>query len=336
MADQESRRPFLVALAALAAAGCGAPDTGSDAEAEPHVVELTAVELKLEGPNSTPAGWTTIRLVNQSDLVHFAWLGRYPDGRGVADHQADVAPIYQEGMDLLNAGDTEAALAKFSELPEWAGDVVAIGGPGFVSPGHSTEVTTYLEPGTYLVECYVKTGGIFHSVNPDPDAYGMVHELTVTPTEASTDVEAGAGPPPIDPTIAVSISSEGGIVVGARDAGTVSDPPGADEPTVSAGDHLVAVEFLDQTSHENYLGHDVHVARIGEDTDLVRLGAWMDWRAAEGLETPAPAEFVGGIHDLPAGATGYFSVTLEPGVYAWIAEVPDPSSKGMLQTFTVR
>jgi hypothetical protein len=27
---------------------------------------------------------------------------------------------------------------------------------------------------------------------------------------------------------------------------------------------------------------------------------------------------------------------VEPGVYAWIAEVPDPGARGMLRTFTVR
>jgi hypothetical protein len=38
---------------------------------------------------------------------------------------------------------------------------------------------------------------------------------------------------------------------------------------------------------------------------------------------------------MPAGETGYFTAALEPGRYAWIAEVPNPAEKGMLQPFTV-
>ena len=61
----------------------------------------------------------------------------------------------------------------------------------------------------------------------------------------------------------------------------------------------------------------------------------MDWTQPTGLETPAPAEFLGGTHEMPAGGRAYFTVRLEPGRYAWIAEVPSPVEKGMLKTFTV-
>jgi hypothetical protein len=62
----------------------------------------------------------------------------------------------------------------------------------------------------------------------------------------------------------------------------------------------------------------------------------MDWRQPGGLQTPAPARFVGGLQEMPAGSTGYFTVELEPGRYAWIAEVAEPQNKGMLLTFTVQ
>jgi hypothetical protein len=51
--------------------------------------------------------------------------------------------------------------------------------------------------------------------------------------------------------------------------------------------------------------------------------------------SPAPAEFLGGTNEMPAGATSYFNVTLEPGDYAWIAEVSRAGEKGMLVRFTV-
>ena len=73
--------------------------------------------------------------------------------------------------------------------------------------------------------------------------------------------------------------------------------------------------------------------RLEDDTDLAALGDWMNW--ISGLQTPAPAEFLGGTHEMPAGKTAYFSALLTPGRYALIAEVPDPAAKGMLLTFSI-
>jgi hypothetical protein len=278
-----------------------------------NVVDVTAIGLKFEGtPDEIPAGWTTFRLHNASNMAHFAVINQMPEGKGVEDHQAEVAPVFQEGMDLLNQGETDAAMAKFGELPAWFGDVVYMGGPGFVSPGRTAQMTVYLEPGTYMLECYVKTGGIFHSYNSVPDEYGMVHGFTVT--EETTDAQAP------EPTLELSISSESGIEA---------------EDTVSPGYHTVAVNFTDQSVYGHFLGHDVQLVRLEQDTDLDTLATWMDWTQPTGLETPAPAEFIGGTQDMPAGETAYFSVLLRPGRYAWIAEVPDPAGKNMLKTFSV-
>ena len=103
----------------------------------------------------------------------------------------------------------------------------------------------------------------------------------------------------------------------------------------SAGPQTVAVHFEDQVLHEHFLGHDVHLARVAPETDIEVLVAWMNWALPAGLQTPAPAKFFGGINELPAGNTGYFSANLEPGEYAFIAEVPAADEKGMLHRFTV-
>jgi uncharacterized cupredoxin-like copper-binding protein len=292
--------------------GCDQSDDGGDLDG-PNTVEVTAQGLDLLAPDEVPAGWTTFRFDNVSGMLHFAVLERLPEGIGVEDQQEEVAPVFQEGMDLLNAGDFEAAMAAFGELPVWFNDIVFLSGPGFLAPGRTSQTTVYLEPGTYLLECYVKTNGVFHSYNPSPDEYGMVKEITVT--EESLDASA----PEAD--IEMTISSEGGIVV---------------EGDAEPGEQTIAVFFEDQIVHEHFLGHDVHLARLEEDTDLEALATWMDWTQPTGLETPAPVEFLGGTHEMPAGETGYFTVDLEPGQrYAWIAEVPNSAEKGMLRTFTV-
>jgi len=304
---------MLVTAIACASSGCSERDsTPAYSGDDSNVVEVTARGLEFEAPDEIQSGWATFRFNNESSMIHFAVLERLPEGIGLNDQQEDIAPVFQEGMDLLNSGEPDAAQEKFVELPEWFHQIVFMSGPGFTSVGKTAETTVYIEPGTYLLECYVKTNGVFHSYNPSPTAYGMVHELTVT-AESSDAEEPRA-------TLTITLSSTRGIEV-------EGDP--------TPGKHTVAVHFDDQIVHENFLGHDVHLARLESDTDIEELAIWMDWSQPTGLETPAPVEFLGGTHEMPAGGTAYFTVHLEPGRYAWIAEVPMPAEKGMLKTFTV-
>lgn len=296
----------------LMAAACGGAGGESDATADGAVVDVVARGLTFEAPDSISAGWTTFRLTNESAMTHFALVERLPEGIGIEEQQQDVAPVFQAGMDLLAAGEPDGAMEAFGELPAWFGDVVFLGGPGLLAPGRSATATVYLEPGTYLIECYVKTNGVFHSYNPDPAAYGMVHELVVAGPPAETTAP--------EATLELTVSSERGI-----------EMTGAPVP----GEHVVAVRFEDQTVYANFVGHDVHVARLADSTDVEQLAAWMDWTRPTGLETPAPVEFLGGTNEVPAGMTAYFTVRLEPGRYAWVSEVPDPAAKGMLRVFTV-
>lgn len=277
-----------------------------------NTVDIIARGLTFHAPDEISSGWNTLRFINESGMEHFALLERLPEGISLSDQQSQVAPIFQQGMDLLNAGDGDAAMAKFGELPAWFGDIVFLGGPGFLSPGRTAEATLFIEPGTYLIECYVKTNGIFHSYNPDPNVFGMVHRFEVT-----EDGNITVAPPA---SLEVKVSSENGFEL----SGT---------PVI--GKNAVKVRFVDQIVYENFVGHDVHIAKVPEDFSAEALVTWMNWTLAEGLETPAPVSFVGGINEMPGGTTAYFTVDLEPGTYAWIAEVPDADKKGMLELFTV-
>ena len=97
------------------------------------------------------------------------------------------------------------------------------------------------------------------------------------------------------------------------------------------------MHFKDQTVHEHFLGHDVHLVKLDESTDLDALNNWMNWSAPTGLSGLGVegVTFIGGTQEAPAGDTTYFTAHLKPGNYALIAEVPDPRSKGMLQTFSI-
>ncbi len=304
----------LLAAVTIASFGCGgdesAPASPIPSASGPNVVEMSVIDLIFEGPDEISSGWTTFRLKNTSGMIHFAVLERLPDDRGIAEQQQEIAAVFQRGMDRINQGEADAAVEAFGALPEWRNDIIYMGGPGLIAPWQTAETTVLLEPGTYVLECYVKTVGVFHSYNPVPELYGMVHEITVT------DEPSGAQEPVAD--IDITISSERGIDV---------------EGDIGLGRHTVAVHFEDQVVYDHLYGHDVHLVRLTENTDMDALAAWMDWSQPHGLETPAPAEFLGGLHEMPAGQTGYFTIDLKPGSYAWIAEVPDPAGKMMLQTF---
>ncbi|MBD3868558.1 MAG: hypothetical protein IFK94_10585 [Acidobacteria bacterium] len=298
----------------LLIAGCAGGEQAEPVpEIPPGLVEVTIEAMDFTMPDEIPSGWTTFRTTNNSAMVHMGVVERMPEGYGLREQQDQVAPVFQEGMNLIIQGDMDGAMAIFGELPEWFGRIVFLGGPGLLAPGQVTETSAYLEPGTYILECYVKTDGVFHSYNPAPEMDGMIAQFTVT-AEPS-----GAQEP--TPSIEIAISNETGMEI-------------TGEPT--AGEHQVAVHFTDQAVHEHFLGHDVHLVRLTPETDQDALVAWMNWSLPAGLQTPAPAVFLGGTNELPAGGTAYFKATLEPGEYAWIAEVPSADQKAMLQRFTVK
>lgn len=306
---------ILAAAATLPVASSHVPGVPDDAVSEPNVLDVRAVgRTSFEiATAEIAAGWTTLRFVNASEVVHFVLVERMPVADGeqktVADSRAEVVPVFQNIMDDINGRAPRFPDLGF-ELPSWYGDVGFLGGPGLTSPGETGEVTLDLEPGTYVLECYVKMpDGTFHSTA------GMIEGLVVT--------ERGSGTEPLSADGRVTVSRQGGIEM---------DGP------VEAGRRTLAVHFTDQAAYEHHLGHDVHLIHLEEDVDLEALGAWMDWSAPGGLAEPAPSgvTFLGGTQDMPPGSTAYVTAELSPGDYAWIAEVPSPGEKGMLTTFSVR
>lgn len=286
-------------------------ESNAEGRSNINVVEIVTTHMNFIAPDEIPTGWVTFRFVNKSNMVHFAMLERLPPGKTIKDHHDQVAPVFQNILDNINGKPPSEPEAGF-EPPEWFSQIVFMGGPGFISPGRNAEATVYVESGTYLIECYVKTNGIFHSYNPDPEIYGMVHQFNTREKTASTEAP--------EVSMEVRLSTSGGIQF--------------QEP-VSPGKHVIGVQFIDQNVYGNFVGHDIHVVRVNSDTDLSKLFDWMDWTNPAGLQTPAPAEFIGGLNEMPAGSKGYFNVDLQPGNYAFIAEVPNADSVGMFKTFSV-
>lgn len=334
---------FAVALFfAVALAGCEEPPTppsgsaaashGAAETPRPPVVDVTAIhehgadeEHRFEiDRREIPSGWTTFRFSNEAHVTHFVVLQKLPEaaeGITLAEYVTLVTEPFQQFMEWALDGDPETAPGvAFANTPGWffAPGLTVVGGPGFTAPGRTSQTTVELVPGQYVVECYVKTDGVFHSVN------GMIDMLTVT------GQDNGAREPRGD--VELSISSAGGIEV--EDAG----PPGKEG--FRPGEQTVEVQFEDQATYGHLLGHDVHLVRL-DGAAASDVGSWMSWLSADGLESPAPGEFLGGTHEMhgtsetTVGETAFFTVNLKPGDYAWVAEVPSPDAKDMLVTFSV-
>lgn len=284
----------------------------SEIDTSPPVLEYTAVGLTIDGPKTATAGWNTFRFINNSGMVHFALITKFPDSRDIDDHKA-VSGVYQNFLDAA-AGNELSEPEAGMEVPAWYGDSTEVfGGPGFVAPLGNTAVTLNLPAGYYVIECYVKTNGVFHSYNPDPAQYGMVTELTVTEGD-----NPGIAP---KETATLTLSSTEGLQLNG---------------SISAGENIVKVNFADQAVYEHTLGHDIHLAKLDGESQIEALNEWMNVMSPIGLESPAPVTFVGGTQDMLSGSTTYLHLDLAPGSYAWVSEVPDPRSKNLLQVFEVQ
>ncbi len=274
-----------------------------------HGIEIITNSMEFQSVDTILSGWNNFKYINKSPETHFFLLDKYPEGRTLEDTHRDVLPPFDKGMALIIAGKMEDAMAEFGKLPEWFGDIVFTGGSGLVSPKNISLTTVKLEPGLYIIECYVKmANGVFHT------SMGMAKEIWVT--------ERGSGNEPPEADINISISSTEGITY---------------EGDITKGAHIFSVHYKDQIVHENFVGHDVNLVKLDDSANLDALEAWMNWATPTGLMTPSPEGviFLGGTNDAPAGSVQYFSVNLESGNYALISEVPDSKKKGLFKTFTI-
>lgn len=300
-----------VALAAGALAACQpgegdqAAETSASAE-EAGVVEVTAEDFEFDAPRRIPSGWTTFRFTNSGEEEHFFILWGLPEGKTLADYKAEVVDAFGRVWDryasgTIDRGEAEAALGE--ELPEWFfAEAQPSGGAALTEPGETSRVTLELQPGTYAMECYVKTPqGTWHTER------GMLRGLTVT-TESN-----GASPPEADVEVRLSnyeIAVSGELAQGTR---------------------TVAVHV--EENPEGFMAHDLNLVRLDGDTDVQEVVAWMDWMDLDRFRAPAPGHSLGGVEHMAAGMTGYFTVDLEPGRYAWVSE--GYGARGMTKEFTV-
>ncbi len=270
-----------------------------------NVVDVTAKDYYFNTQDTLPSGWTTFRFNNEGHAHHFFFLTLLPENIGFQQYINEVAPPFAVTMDSLRAGMDKASAGAMlgGMLPEWYASAKTMGGAGIIQPGKSEETTIKLEPGTYVMECYVKTSeGKFHS------ELGMIRPIFVTSENSGMKEPGNAN---------MNISLYNNKI--------------DTEGKMTAGHNLVAVHFKE---HPQYgLGNDIHVAQLTDDTNMDSLINWMNWMNLNGLQSPAPAQFMGGTEEMPVGYTAYFTVNLQPGKYAFISETA--VDENMVKVFNV-
>lgn len=297
---------FLVTLVACEQAGGESDQAGGVEDDGRFVVEIFAKDFEFDIPASIPSGWTTFRFANQGEQEHFAYVYRLPDGMTIGQFQREALVPFGRVWNQYAAAELtrpEAEAAFGEEIPEWFfTELTPAGGVALTEPGTTAETTVKLEPGTYVVECYVKTPqGTYHTER------GMQVELTVT------EESNGALPPVADSKI------------------TLTNYEFMVDGELASGTRTVAVEVAEDP--EGFMMHDINLVRLDAGTSAEEVVAWMDWMDLDQFRAPAPGHSLGGVEHMAAGRTGYMTLDLEPGRYVWVSEAY--GSRGMVHEFVV-
>lgn len=110
-----------------------AHDSLAAAVSSPNVATFSAWDHGFDGPDTIPAGQTTIRLQNRGREPHQLQLLKLDEGKSPADL-------------------TAALQAAGRVVPRWAKHM---GGPNGIGSGDVSEATVYLEPGSYVIICSI-------------------------------------------------------------------------------------------------------------------------------------------------------------------------------------
>jgi uncharacterized cupredoxin-like copper-binding protein len=200
------------------------------------------------------------------------------------------------------AADLASAMKGDAPPPRWAR---LDGGPNGVNPGGTSLATTVpLLAGHYAVLCMI----------PGPDgvphvAKGMIRDLVVKPAAFPV-----AAPMPSH-----------GATISLFDYGYRESAP------ITRATREVLVR------NDGAQPHELELARLHPGKTMADLAAW-----AKKMDSPPPADFLGGVSPIAPGGANSLSLSLKPGHYAMLCFLPDAKdhaphiAHGMVKEFTVR
>jgi hypothetical protein len=250
----------------------------SAAPAKAPIVRVSGMDFSFDAPDVIPAGLTEFRFLNKGPALHHMQIFRLEGGKTV--------------------DDLRAALANPGPPPAW---VKEVGGPNAAAPGLESNATLMLEPGNYVLICFVDIGGPPHFMK------GMLRAMRVAP---STD--ASAPTPKVDATATLF------------DYGFKLSSP------IQAGTRTIRV--LNSGAQH----HEIELIQLSPGASAADFLKWVGK-----MEGPPPGTPLGGVSGLDVGGSQYFTADFAPGNYALVCFLPDAKdgkphfAHGMIQQITV-
>lgn len=243
-----------------AEAGQPARAAGEVAAAAPTVVTITATDFAFEVPAEIPAGFITMRLVNKGPSLHHVQLLKLDEGKTMADFTA-----------ALKAGGP----------PQWA---IPAGGPNPPQPGETSSVQMKLDPGHYVMVCFIPAAdGQPHLMK------GMMRPLTVTANGSTAAAEPTAD-----------------IVMKLVDFDFQLSQP------LTAGRHILRID------NDGTQPHEVAIVRMVPGKEPLSFASW-----GERPVGAAPGQVYGGVSAIMPGSHVYVPLDLPPGEYGLLCFVPE-------------
>ena len=277
----KSRPSLVLAAASLAAIGACAKKPAPAPPPTANVVTVMAGDYTFQAPDTIPAGLTTLLLKNLGKEVHQVIMMRLDSGKTMADLQP-----------VLTTPDMA--------IPGWLYFPLGVNG---IVPGDSANATATLEPGHYVMVCFL----------PSPDGAPHVAKGMLRPIEVTASTAALAPEPTAD------------LVITAKDyTWDVSAP-------ITAGTHTIRMENAGPQLHE------VQIFQLAAGKTTKDFQSWIQG----GMKGEPPARPVGGFAGPTPGGHGFFTTTFTPGSYVFVCFVPDKTDfkphimHGMMKEVTV-
>jgi uncharacterized cupredoxin-like copper-binding protein len=232
-----------------------------------------------------PAGAVTFTVNNTGKEEHQAQIAKLADGKTI-----------QDVVGALSQNDLQTAMSMLTFA----------GGPTAIAPGRSGTVGAVLEPGEYIMLCFVSApDGLPHF------AKGMVAGFTVSGTAGGNSLPAG------DAQLTLADFSFTGL------------------DSLAAGQHVVHVTNNGPKPHEA----TVLKLKPGITLDKLRAAVTSPSPVPDDQLFEGPA---GGIAAIKPGSEATFDLDLQAGDYAFICFVPDPATQkshaelGMIAPLSVK
>ncbi|MBV9119641.1 MAG: hypothetical protein JOZ39_02955 [Chloroflexi bacterium] len=291
------------------------------------MISFDAQDYSFAGPATIPGGLVTLQLRNTGKEVHHLQLLKL---------NTNATP--EQALGALASANPESVF-QF---------VTATGGVGSIDPTGTAQITANLQPGQYVLACFIPSpsDGIPHA------AKGMVKPLTVTAPPAG---QPAASPQSAGTVTLKDFSFDGPTTLNAGQVTLQVTNSGRQihEMSVlklaSGKQPQDVLSFFQSTQRvPSSVSASVSVSSnsaslsVSAGSPSPSASAASGSAAARPAGGPPPFADAGGVNGLSQGLSAWGTLSLTPGDYVFICNVPDPQSGkphwalGMIKGFSVK